>query len=341
MKLGLMLGYSGRRLDLPVDLVQEAESLGYDSVWMAESWGNDACTPLAYLAAVTSRIKLGTAIMQVPARTPANAAMTALTLNELSNGRFIMGLGMSGPQVVEGWHGKPYRLPLSQLREYIEILRLIFAREKPLEYSGKCYDIPFQGERSTGQGKALKSMMHGGENIPIYCGSLTPKSQQMCGELADGCLLTNLVPERADVALDNLRLGFAKKGDGKDLKDFDLACTVAVILDDDLEQARRPLRMQLARYVGGFGTRKTNFYKDFLSRSGWPDECEKIQDLFLAGKQKQAIEAVPNSMIDALYLIGPEGRIKERFQAWKDSPVGTLMVGSQDPRVIRLLAGAM
>ncbi len=340
MKLGLMLGYSGARLDLPVDLVKEAESLGYDSVWMAEAWGNDACTPLGYLAAVTERIKLGTAIMQVPARTPANAAMTAMTLDELSGGRFIMGLGMSGPQVVEGWHGKPYRMTLTQLREYIEIVRAIFAREEALNYEGKFFRIPYDGERSTGQGKPLKSLMHGTDRIPIYTGSLAPKSQQMCGELADGCLLTNFVPERPDAVLENLEVGFARAGD-KSLDNFDLACTVAVVLDDDLERARGPLRMQLARYVGGFGTKKTNFYKDYLSRCGWADDCEKIQDLFLSGRQREAIAAVPNAMIDALYLLGPAERIKERFAAWKDASIGTFMVGSRDPRVIRLLAEAM
>jgi F420-dependent oxidoreductase-like protein len=341
MKLGLMIGYSGAHLDLPVDLVQQAESLGYDSVWMAEAWGNDACTPLGYLAAVTDRIRLGTAIMQVPARTPANAAMTAMTLDELSGGRFIMGIGMSGPQVVEGWHGKPYRLTLTQLREYIQILRKIFAREEPLEFEGKYFRIPYDGERSTGQGKPLKSLMHGTDRIPIYTGSLAPKSQQMCGELADGCLLTNMIPEVPEAALENLEIGFERAGNGKSIENFDLACTVAVVLDDDLERARTPLRQQLARYVGGFGTKKTNFYKDYLSRCGWAEDCEKIQDIFLAGDHRKAIEAVPNEMIDALYLVGPEGRIKERLEAWKKAPIGTFMVGSRDPRVIRLLAECM
>jgi F420-dependent oxidoreductase-like protein len=340
MKLGLMLGYSGARLDLPSELVLEAESLGYDSVWMAEAWGNDACTPLGYLAAITSRIKLGTAIMQVPARTPANAAMTAMTLDELSNGRFIMGLGMSGPQVVEGWHGKPYRMTLTQLREYIEIVRAIFARKEPLHYEGKFFRIPYDGERSTGQGKPLKSLMHSTDRIPIYTGSLAPKSQQMCGELTDGCLLTNFVPERPEAVLENLEIGFERAG-GKSLADFDLACTVAVVIDDDLERARGPLRLQLARYIGGFGTKKTNFYKDYLSRCGWADDCEKIQELFLSGRQREAIGAVPDAMIDSLYLIGPAERIKERFEIWKKSAVGTFMVGSRDPRVIRLLAEAM
>jgi F420-dependent oxidoreductase-like protein len=340
MKLGLMLGYSGAELDLPVALVQQAERLGFDSVWMAEAWGNDACTPLAYLAAVTEKIRLGTAIMQVPGRTPANAAMTAMTLDQLAPGRFIMGLGMSGPQVVEGWHGKSYRKPLTQLREYIAICRHIFARTEPLNFHGDVFRIPFDGDGSTGQGKPLKSLLHASKDIPIYTGSLTPKSLRLSGEIADGCILTNFVPERSEQVLEPLAAGIAKSP-GKRLQDFAITSTVAVVLDDDIERARTPLRQQLARYVGGFGTKKTNFYKDYLSRCGWADDCQKIQDLFLAGEQRAAIRAVPDAMIDALYLIGPAARIRERFEAWKASPLTSLLVGSRDPKVLDLLASAL
>lgn len=343
MKLGLSLGYAGPQLNTTVhDLVNmekigEVERLGYDSIWTAESWGNDAVTPLAWVGSQTSTIKLGTGIMQLPGRSPANAAMTAITMDILSNGRFIMGLGTSGPQVVEGWHGVPFNKTLTWLREYVLIVKKIFAREAPLEFDGVRYQIPYRGDGSTGQGKPLRSMVRGRADIPVYTGSMAPKSQVMSAELADGCLLTCMHPERADVLMKNFNEGFELAGNDKGIDDFDIAPTVVVIVGE-LEQARLPCKAQLALYIGGMGSRKKNFYKDYLSLVGFEDACEKIQTLFLDGKRNEAVAAVPDDMVDALYLVGSKDRIRDRFQRWKDSPIGTMMVGSQDMDTLRFMA---
>ena len=343
MKLGHSLVYAGPQLNTTVeDLVNmeqigEAERLGYDSIWTAESWGNDAVTPLAWVGSQTSTIKLGTAIMQLPGRSPANAAMTAITMDALSKGRFIMGLGTSGPQVVEGWHGVPFNKTLTWLREYVTIVKQIFAREAPLEFDGVRYQIPYRGEGSSGEGKPLKSMVHGRPDIPVYTGSMAPKSQEMAAEIADGCLLTCMHPTRADVLMENFNRGFEKAGKGKSIDNFDIAPTVVVIIGDP-QYAMMPCKMQLALYIGGMGSKKKNFYKDYLSRVGFEEACKKIQDLFLDGKRNEAIASVPDELIDELYLIGSKDRIRDRFQRWKESPVGTMMVGSQDMDTLRFMA---
>ena len=343
MKLGLSIGYAGPQLNTTVqslvdmNKIGEVERLGYDSIWTAESWGNDAVTPLAWVGSQTSTIKLGTGIMQLPGRSPANAAMTAMTMDMLSNGRFIMGLGTSGPQVVEGWHGVPFNKTLTWLREYVTIVKQIFAREAPLEFDGVRYQIPYHGEGSSGQGKPLRSMIRSRADIPVYTGSMAPKSQAMSAELADGCLLTCMHPERADVLMKNFNEGFEKAGGGKGLADFDIAPTVTVIIDDS-EHAMMPCKMQLALYIGGMGSKKKNFYKNYLSLVGFEEACDKIQALFLDGKRNEAIAAVPDEMVDALYLVGSKDRIRDRFQRWKDSPVGTMMVGTQDMDTLRFMA---
>ncbi|MEM7435614.1 MAG: LLM class F420-dependent oxidoreductase [Myxococcota bacterium] len=343
MKLGLMLGYAGPQLNttiedlVDIDKILAVEALGYDSIWTAESWGNDAVTPLAWVGARTSRIKLGTAIMQLPGRTPANAAMTAMTIDSLSQGRFIMGLGTSGPQVVEGWHGVPFNKTLTWLREYVTIVKQIFARRGPLEFDGVRYQIPYHGEGSTGQGKPLKSMVHSRPDIPVYTGSMAPKSQEMAAEIADGCLLTCMHPERGDVLMENFNRGFAKAGNDKSLADFDVAPTVVVIVGDP-EHAMLPCKMQLALYIGGMGSKSKNFYKDYLCRVGFEEACEKVQGLFLEGKRNEAIAAVPDALVDELYLVGSKDRIRDRFQRWKESPVGTMMVGSRDMDTLRFVA---
>ncbi|MBW2375128.1 MAG: LLM class flavin-dependent oxidoreductase [Deltaproteobacteria bacterium] len=326
MKLGMTLGYAGPLMNTTVqDLVNmekigEVERLGYDSIWTAESWGNDAVTPLAWVGSQTSTIKLGTAIMQLAGRSPANAAMTAITMDTLSNGRFIMGLGTSGPQVVEGWHGVPFNKTLTWLREYVTIVKQIFAREAPLEFDGARYQMPYRGEGSSGQGKPLKSMVHGRPGIPVYTGSMAPQSQVMSAELADGCLLTCMHPDRSDVLMENFNQGFEKAGNGKSIETFDIAPTVVVIIGDP-ESAMIPCKMSLALYIGGMGSKQKNFYKEYLSR---------VRD--------EAIAAVPDEMVDALYLVGSKDRIRDRFQRWKESPVGTMMVGSQDMDTLRFMA---
>jgi F420-dependent oxidoreductase-like protein len=336
MRLGLMVGYSGAQVSIDIGMIQEAERLGYDSVWSAEAWGADAVTPLAWIAAQTTKIKLGTGIMQLPGRSPANAAMTAMTLDALSGGRFILGLGTSGPQVVEGWHGVPFEKPLTWMREYIQIVRAIFARERPLEFSGQRYQIPYRGPGATGLGKPLKSILHGRKDIPIYCGAMAPKSQAQTAEIAEGLLLTCMHPERCDVLKPHLDEGFAKAG--KSPAGFDLAPTVAVIVGNDLDACRGPLKMSLALYIGGMGARDKNFYKEYIERVGFGAEAKKIQDLYLDGKKGEAIAAVPDALVDALHLVGPPERIRDRFAVWKASPVGTLIVGAMQPEAIRLMA---
>ena len=338
MRLGLMVGYSGAQVAVDINLVKEAESLGYDSVWSAEAWGSDAVTPLAWIAAQTTKIKLGTAIMQLPGRSPANTAMTAMTLDALSGGRFILGLGTSGPQVVEGWHGVPFDKPLTWMREYITIVRAILAREAPLEFSGVRYQIPYRGPGATGLGKPLKSILHGRKDIQIWTGSMAPKGQALSGEMADGVLLTCMHPERFDVIEANLQEGFARTGGKRSLANFEIAPTVAVIVGKDLDACRAPLKASLALYIGGMGAKEKNFYGEYIRRVGFEADAVKIQSLFLEGKRNEAIAAVPDALVDALNLVGPPERIRDRFQAWKESKVTLMIVGAMQREAVRLIA---
>jgi F420-dependent oxidoreductase-like protein len=336
MKLGLTIGYSGAAVAFDAELVKEAEAMGYDSVWSAEAWGSDAVSPLAWLAAQTSTIKLGTGIMQLPGRSPANTAMTAMTLDALSGGRFILGLGTSGPQVVEGWHGQPWDKPLTWMREYIEIVRKILARDEPVTFEGKRYQLPYRGPGSKGFGKPLKSILHGRRDIPIYTGSMAPKGQALAGEVADGVLLTCMHPERMDVTLDRLAIGFERAG--RTAEGFDIAPTVAVVLGDDLERCRAPLRRQLALYIGGMGARNKNFYADYMRAVGFEAEVERIQHLWFDGDKRQCAGAVTDEMIDTFYLVGPADRIRDHFQRWKASGVPTMVVGTPQREAVRLIA---
>jgi F420-dependent oxidoreductase-like protein len=339
MRLGLMLGYSGAEVKLDVALAQEAEALGYHSVWTAEAYGSDAVSPLAWIGAQTSRIQLGTAVMQLPGRSPACTAMTAMTIDALSQGRLILGLGTSGPQVVEGWHGVPFGKPLTWLREYLLILRKILAREAPLEFAGERYQIPYQGPGATGLGKPLKSIVHGRKQIPIYSGSMAPKSQELCGELCDGLLLTCMHPERTDVIMENLQRGFQRRGETPN--NFDIAPAVAVIVGEDLDACRLPLKQSIALYLGGMGARSKNFYNEYICRVGFEDVAQRVQALYLDGKRREAVAAVPDALVDTLHLVGPRERIRDRLAVWKTSPVGTLMVGTNDRAAVRLMAELM
>lgn len=338
MKLGLMVGYSGAKVGLDVAGVLEAERLGYDSVWTAEAWGSDAVSPLAWLGANTTRIRLGTAVMQLPGRSPANTAMTAMTLDALSGGRHILGLGTSGPQVVEGWHGMAWDRPLTWMREYVTIVRKILAREAPLEFEGQRYQIPYRGPGSKGLGKPLKSMLHGRTDIPIFAGAMAPKGQALAAELCDGVLLTCMNPERPEVVENNLAEGFALRADGRGRAQFDVAPVVAVTMGDDLDACRAPYRQQLALYLGGMGARDKNFYREYLMRAGFESACMQVRDLWFEGKRQEAVAAVPDAMIDALNLVGSKERIRDRFQVWKASGVDTLLIGAQQPEAVRLLA---
>lgn len=339
MRLGLMVGYSGANLELPMEMIQEADRLGFHSVWTAEAYGSDAVAPLAWIGAQTQHLRLGTAILQMPARTPANTAMTAMTLDQLSGGRFLLGLGLSGPQVVEGWHGQPYGKPLAQTREYVEIVRKIFKREAPLIHDGEYYQIPYQGTDATGLGKPLKSIIHGRPDIPIYLAAIGPKNVALAAEIADGWLPLFFSPTRyGEMYQKQLEAGFASAGNGKSLANFDIAPTVAVVLGDSLEACFNQRKPMLALYIGGMGARGKNFYYDFACRMGFEDAANTIQDLYLSGNRADAVAAVPDELVDEISLCGPKERIKERLELWKNSPVTTLMVSTFDIEAVRLMA---
>jgi len=345
MKLGFLLGYSGKHIHIPIDLIKQAESMGYDSVWTAEAYGNDAVTSAAYVLAQTSKIRVGTAIMQMPARTPAMCAMTAMSLDQLSGGRFIVGLGASGPQVVEGWHGVPYGKPVTRTKEYIQIMRKIFEREGPVEFDGQMYQMPNQSEGTTGLGKPLKSILAAASDIPIYTASITPAGLRCAGEVADGVFPVWMDPNKYDVLGESIEQGFEKAGNGKSLKDFDIAPFVTVAMNDDLDAAYDALRPWLALYIGGMGAKNKNFYHDYATRLGYGDAADQIQELYLSGKKPEAEALVPNELLDEVSLIGPRERIIERLGPWKEAgkrgEVGSMLLGVQDPVVLELLANEM
>ncbi len=336
MRLGLMLGYSAGKVELPVELVREADRLGVYAVWTAEAYGSDAVTPLAWLGAQTERIRLGTAIMQMPGRTPANAAMTAMTLNQLSGGRFLMGLGLSGPQVVEGWHGVSYAQPLARTREYVEIVRRIFRRESPLTFEGRHYQIPYRADDATGLGKPLKSTLSAAPDIPIYLAAIGPKNVELAAEIADGWLPIFFAPERYDAVFKpHVEAGLAKAG--KSLDGFDIAPTVSVVINDNLDICYNMLRPFLALYIGGMGARGRNFYNDLAARYGFEAEAAEIQDLYLSGDKGAAMARVPAELIDAVALVGPRERVRERLAIWRDSPITTLNMTVFDVETLRTM----
>jgi F420-dependent oxidoreductase-like protein len=273
-------------------------------------------------------------------------AMTATTLNQLSNGRFKLGLGASGPQVVEGWHGVPYGKPMARMREYVEIIRRIWAREKPLEFAGEYYRIPCQGTGTTGLGKPLKSILHGDPSIPIYTASISPKGLELAAEIADGVIPMMYDPERyAELLAPSLEKGFARAGSGKSLADFDVMTACTVVVSDDVEKAMIPVKANLAQYVGGMGARNKNFYNDYAKRMGFEEAAVRIQDLYLAGRKEEACAAVPDALVDAVHLVGPKAKIRDRLQVWKAAgsrgEVGTMLVGTTQPEALELLAEAL
>ncbi len=334
MRLGVNLGYWGAGPTDGVALAQEAERLGFDSVWTAEAYGSDAVTPLTWVGALTSKIKLGTAILQMPARTPAMTAMTAATLDLLSGGRVLLGLGLSGPQVVEGWHGQPYGRPLVRTREYIEIVRRIWAREAPLDYQGEEYHIPLRG--GTGLGKPLKLIIHPlRQRIPIYLAAIGPKNIELAGEIADGWLPIFFSPSREQVYLAPLETGLAKR---QSSEPFDIAPTVTVVLGQDAQACRDFVKPMLALYIGGMGARGKNFYNDLVCRYGYEAAAHKIQDLYLAGRKHEAAAAVPDALVDEVALCGPKERIAELLDPWKKSRVTTIICGTTQPEALRVMA---
>ena len=324
MRLGLNVGYWGLGLTAAeqLEIVREAEAAGFDSVWAAEAYGSDTATVLTWLGAQTEKLKLGSAIFQMPGRSPAMTAMTAATIDNISGGRMLLGIGSSGPQVAEGWHGQPFARQLQRTREYVGIVRKALARER-LEWDGEEYTLPLPD----GPGKALKLMISPVQDrIPIYIAAIGPKNTQLTGEIADGWLPTFFSPEHVSDSRALLQEGADRAGDGKQIDDsFDIAPVVNVSIDDDLDRARDSMRPVLALYVGGMGSREKNFYNAIVQRYGFEDAAKEVQDLYLDGKKDEAAAALPAELIDMVSLCGPKGRVAERMEVYRDAGVGTLI----------------
>lgn len=339
MKLGLMLGYSGAEMTLPVELVQRAEELGFDSVWTAEAYGSDATSPLAYLAAVTKRIRLGTAIMQLAGRTPAMAAMQAATIDALAGGdRFIAGLGVSGPQIVEGWYGQPWGRPYWRIRDYVSIMRKIFERAAPVAHEGKEISLPYTGEGAIGIGKPLMSILHMNPRIPIWLGTGSESNVRLTAEIADGWFPLAFVPGMMDLYTPWLQEGFRRAGGGKSLADFEIQPMISVRVTDDVGQALARMKPGIALYVGGMGHRDKNFHNDMMVRRGYPEAAERIQELYLAGRKREATLAVPDDYCDESALVGPAPRIRDRYKDWESSGATGLILSSLQPEGMELMA---
>lgn len=344
MKLGLSIGYSKAHLDIPVELVQRAETLGYDSVWTAEAYGSDAVSPLAFLAAKTERIKLGTAIMQLSARTPANAAMCAQTVDALAGGgRFIAGIGVSGPQIVEGWYGQPWGRPYYRIKDYVTIMRKIFARDVPVSHEGQEISLPYTGPGALGVGKPLKSILHTNPKLPIYLGTGNEATVKLTAEIADGWLPLGLVPGSMQEYRPWLEEGFRRAGNGKGYKDFEIQASVHVEVGDDVKGMLDKLKPEVALYVGGMGHKDKNYHKDIMVRRGFKAAADRIQELYLAGRKDEASAAVPDEWVDNKSLVGPPARIKQRFKAWEnmqDDGVTSLTVRSRSLHSVEIIADA-
>jgi F420-dependent oxidoreductase-like protein len=330
VQLGLSLaGVRGDAATISAAAVR-AEKAGYASVWTGEAWGGDAFTPLAFIAALTDRIQLGTAIAQMPARTPATTAMTVLTLQQLSGGRVILGLGASGPQVVEGWHGVPYHPPVPMTREYLTILRTALAGKKRLEFSGRYYEIPFTGAGATGQGRALRTTLPPAPDTPILVAALGPKNAAMTVAEADGLLPYLWSPTRWREAWGET---IAKAPAG-----FQVAPTVLACVGDDLAACRDAVRPRIGLHIGGMGSKTKNFYAALVARYGYAEEASRIQDLYLGGERAAAIAAVPDELVDDLALVGPPARIADQLAAWRDGPVTTVIVEPTDLAMVEEIA---
>lgn len=336
MKLGLMLGYSGGNLKLPVEKVQLAERLGYDTVWTAEAYGSDALSPLAFLAAKTERIRLGTAVIQLAGRTPANAAMTVATIDALAGGnRVICGIGVSGPQIVEGWYGQPWGKPYYRIKDYVSIMKKIFRREEPVVHEGREISLPYTGEGAMGVGKPLKSILHMNPDIPIWLGTGMESTVKLTAEIADGWLPLGLVPETVDIYKPWIQAGLEKAGKSND--SFEIQSGSQVIVTDDVKSALAQLKPNIALYVGGMGHKSKNFHKEMMIRRGFGDAAERIQELYLAKRKDEATAAVPDEFVDQGALVGDRDRIARRFRDWEDSGITGLTISGDEP-ALRLMA---
>ncbi|HXY42935.1 MAG TPA: LLM class F420-dependent oxidoreductase [Acidimicrobiales bacterium] len=342
MKLGLQLGYwgSGPPPDAAAK-VDEAERLGFDSVWTAEAYGSDALTPLAWIGPRTSRLRLGTALCQLSARTPTAMAMAAMTMDHLSGGRFVLGLGVSGPQVVEGWYGQPFPRPLARTREYVSIVRQVLQREAPVTSGGPHYPLPLSGPQSTGLGKPLKPIVHPlRADLPIILGAEGTKNVALAAEIADGWLPIFYAPAHDEEYRKALAEGFARPSARRRPDEFEVVATATVMVSEDIERAADALRPFLALYIGGMGAREVNFHFQVFARMGFEEEARKIQDLYLDGHKEEAAAAVPTALVEATSLIGPREKIRDDLEAWRESLVTTLLVGGGIEQM-RLLAELM
>ena len=340
MKLGLLVDPASKKLKLDIERIKFAESLGFHSVWIGEASGPDAFTQAAYILAKTDRIKVGTSVAQMTARVPACTAQSAMTLDQLSEGRFILGIGASGPQVVEGWHGLPFNRPLTRTKVYIAIMRQVMAREDRLQYQGYHYSLPYTGADGMGLGKPLKCLLEASTSIPIYTASITPKGLETSAEVADGTIPIWMNPERFDVLEDGISRGLEKSG--RSLSDYAVAPLVRCNMGDDIDACRLPSKAHMAHYIGGMGAKHKNFYTDYARALGYDEEAEKIQDLFLSGEREEALAAVPDELVDSCHLVGPPERIRERLKAWKEAhrnnQVDELLLSYNQPEALEVLA---
>jgi F420-dependent oxidoreductase-like protein len=337
VKLGLHLGYWGAGPPAAAAAtIAEVERLGFDSVWTAESYGSDALTPLAWWGASTTRLRLGTDLAQLSARTPTAMAMAAMTLDHLSEGRFVLGLGVSGPQVVEGWYGAPFPKPLARTREYVSVIRKVLARDEPVVHDGEHYPLPRPG--GTGLGKPLKSIVHPlRRDLPIILGAEGPKNVALAAEIGDGWFPIFFSPRQDDLYRDALAEGFGRRGARRAPEDFEVLPTVTVLIDDDVERAADALRPMIALYVGGMGAREMNFHFDVFCRMGYEAEATKVQDLYLAGDRGAAVAAVPTAMVEEIALVGPREKIRDELALWESSMVTTMLLGGP-VEVLRTMA---
>jgi len=339
MKLGIEIGYSGAQLTLPMDLIVKAEELGYDSVWTAESYGSDAFSPLAFIAARTNRIRLCTGIAQLAARTPANCAMVAQTIDAMAGaGRLVVGLGVSGPQIVEGWYGQPWGRPAARMRDYVAIMHKIWRREAPVQHDGEEISLPYAGAGATGLGKPLKSILHGNPGIPVMLGTSTAGNIRLTGEIADGWLSMHVTPAIMAPKLAHISEGLDRRSDGRTLAGFEIVANAKLAFTDDVRSAIQAAKPAVALYVGGMGAKARNFHKDAMVERGFGEAADRIQELFLAGRKDEATAAVPDEYVDEGALIGPEPRIAERLRAWQDCGATLLRVAPPDIRTMEVLA---
>jgi F420-dependent oxidoreductase-like protein len=340
MKLGCAIEYAGRTVEVPIERIKRLESMGYDSVWTAEAYGSDAITPLAYVAAHTERIRLGTGVIQVGARTPTMTAMQLATVDQLAGGgRVIGGLGLSGPQIVEGWYGTPWGRPKDRLRDYVEIINAIFAREGPVTHSGPEIQLPYEGPGSSGLGKPLKSMLHFEKKPAIWLGTGAPEMVKLTAEIADGWLAFGMRRDNVDTFKSWFEEGFARAGGGKGYDDFEIQGGVSVTITDDVKGAIQAGKPFVALYVGGMGHPTLNFHHKRMHREGWGEAADRILELFQAGRREDAIEAVPDEYIDEGGLIGDETRIRRRWQdLWEDMPFTGVTVRTGQEEAYDLMA---